>query len=74
MRIGSRRLVSTLLFSLFAGLIPRASALPVPVAGLTIEVSGSYCALFLFGGAATLAALVPLAFSPSPESGARLTR
>lgn len=34
----------------------------------------SYRALFVFGGAATLAALVPLACSPSPESGVRLMR
>jgi MFS family permease len=83
-------LVSTLGFSLFAALIPRgeaggytalyyslraaASALAVPVAGLTIAASGSYRSLFLLGGAATLAALVPLSLSPSPEQGARLTR
>jgi MFS family permease len=83
-------LVSTLGFSLFAALIPRgeaggytalyyslravASALAVPVAGLAIAVSGSYRSLFLLGGVATLAALVPLSFSPSPETGARLTR
>jgi predicted MFS family arabinose efflux permease len=83
-------LVSTLGFSLFAALIPRgeaggytalyyslraaASALAVPVAGLTIAASGSYRSLFLLGGAATLAALVPLSLSPSPEQGARMTR
>jgi MFS family permease len=83
-------LVSTLGFSLFASLIPlgeaggytalyyslraAASALAVPVAGLTIAASGSYRSLFLLGGAATLAALVPLSLSPSPERGARLTR
>jgi MFS family permease len=83
-------LVSTLGFSLFAALIPRgeaggytalyltlraaASALAVPVAGLTIAASGSYRSLFLLGGTATLAALVPLALSPGPEQGARLTR
>jgi predicted MFS family arabinose efflux permease len=83
-------LVSTLGFSLFAALIPRgeaggytalyyslraaASALAVPVAGFTIAASGRYRSLFLLGGAATLAALVPLSFSPSPEQGARLTR
>jgi DHA1 family tetracycline resistance protein-like MFS transporter len=83
-------LVSTLGFSLFAALIPRgeaggytalyyslraaASALAVPVAGLAIVASGSYRSLFLLGGAATLAALVPLALAPSPEEGARLTR
>jgi predicted MFS family arabinose efflux permease len=83
-------LISTLGFSLFAALIPRgeaggytalyyslraaASALAVPVAGLTIAASGSYRSLFLLGGTATLAALVPLALSPGPEQGARLTR
>jgi MFS transporter, DHA1 family, multidrug resistance protein len=83
-------LVSTLGFALFASLIPRgeaggytalyyslravASALAVPVVGLTIAVSGSYRALFLLGGAATLAALVPLAFAPSPQTAADLTR
>jgi predicted MFS family arabinose efflux permease len=82
-------LVSTLGFSLFAALIPRgeaggytalyyslravASALAVPLAGVAIAVTGSYRALFLLGGAATLAALVPLALSPSPQRGARLT-
>jgi MFS family permease len=83
-------LVSTLGFSLFASLIPRgeaggytalyfslravASALAVPVVGWTIAVSGSYRSLFLLGGTATLAALVPLAFAPSPRAGADLTR
>jgi MFS family permease len=83
-------LVSTLGFSLFAAVIPRgeagsytalyyslraaASALAVPVAGLAIAVTGSYRALFLLGGTATLAALVPLILSPSPERGASLTR
>jgi MFS family permease len=82
-------LVSTLGFSLFAPLIPRgeaggyaalyyslraaASALAVPVAGFTIAISGSYRSLFVLGGSATLAALVPLSFSPNPERGARLT-
>ena len=82
-------LVSTLGFSLFAALIPRgqaggytalyyslraaASAVAVPVAGLTIAASGSYRSLFLLGGTATLAALVPLSLAPSPEEGARLT-
>jgi MFS family permease len=79
-------LVSTLGFSLFASLIPRgdaggytalyyslravASAFAVPVAGWTIEVSGSYRSLFLLSGTATLAALVPLAFAPSPPATA----
>jgi predicted MFS family arabinose efflux permease len=79
-------LVSTLGFSLFAALIPQgeaggytalyyslravASALAVPIAGLAIALSGSYRSLFVLGGAATLAALVPLAFAPSPPSAA----
>jgi MFS family permease len=83
-------LVSTLGYALFASLIPRgeaggytalyyslravASALAVPVAGWTIAVSGSYRSLFLLGGTATLAALLPLAFAPSPGAGADLTR
>jgi predicted MFS family arabinose efflux permease len=82
-------LISTLGFSLFAALIPRgeaggytalyyslravASALAVPVAGLAIAVSGSYRALFLLGGIATVAALVPLAFARSPRDAAVLT-
>ena len=83
-------LLSTLGFSLFAALIPRgdaggytalyyslravASAIAVPLIGLTIAVSGSYRSLFVVGGVATLAALVPLAFAPSPQAGADLTR
>jgi predicted MFS family arabinose efflux permease len=83
-------LVSTLGFSLFASLIPRgesggytalyyslravASALAVPVAGLTVAASGSYRSIFVLGGAATLAALVPLAFALSPRAAADLTR
>ena len=83
-------LLSTLGFSLFAALIPRgdaggytalyyslravASAIAVPLIGLTIAASGSYRSLFVVGGVATLAALVPLAFAPSPQAGADLTR
>jgi MFS family permease len=83
-------LVSTLGFSLFAALIPQgeaggytalyyslravASALAVPIAGLAIAVSGSYRSLFVLGGAATLVALVPLAFAPSPQGAANLSR
>jgi MFS family permease len=82
-------LVATLGYALFASLIPRgeaggytalyyslravASAIAVPMAGLTIEQSDSYRSLFVFGGIATLAALVPLAFAPSPGRGAALT-
>lgn len=86
-------LISTLGFSLFASLIPQgesggytamyyslravASAAAVPVAGLAVALSGSYRAIFALGGAATLAALVPLAFAMSPraaESSTRLLR
>jgi MFS family permease len=83
-------LISTLGFSLFASLIPGgesggytalyyslravASALAVPVVGLMIAVTDSYRSLFILGGTTTLAALVPLAFAPSPQSAAGLTR
>jgi MFS family permease len=83
-------LISTLGFSLFASLIPRgeaggytalyyslravASALAVPLVGLTIAVTDSYRSLFILGGASTLAALVPLAFAPSPQSAVGLTQ
>jgi MFS family permease len=83
-------LVATLGFSLFASLIPRgesggytalyyslravASAIGVPLAGVTIELTDNYRSLFLFGGIATLAALVPLAFAPSPRHAAIMTR
>ncbi len=75
---------------LFASLIPRgesggytalyyslraaASALAVPLVGLTIAATDSYRSLFLLGGTATLAALLPLAFAPSPHTAADLTR
>ncbi len=83
-------LISTLGFSLFASLIPRgesggytalyyslravASAVSVPLAGLAVALSGSYRSIFVLGGAATLAALVPLAFAMSPRSAADATR
>jgi MFS family permease len=83
-------LISTLAFSLFASLIPRgesggytalyyslralASALAVPVVGLTIAATSSYRSLFVLGGTAALAALLPLAFAPSPRTAADLTR
>ena len=83
-------LLSTLGFSLFAALIPRgeaggytalyyslravASALAVPLIGLTIAATGSYRSLFVVGGVATLAALVPLAFAPSPQAAGDLTQ
>jgi MFS family permease len=81
--------IATLGFSLFASLIPRgeaggytalyyslravASAIAVPMAGVTIALTHSYRSLFLFSGAATIAALVPLAFAPSPSRAAALT-
>ena len=83
-------LISTLAFSLFASLIPQgesggytalyyslravASAVAVPLVGLTIAATGSYRSLFLLGGTATLSALLPLAFAPSPQTAADLTR
>lgn len=69
-------LISTVGFPLFSALIPDgeeggytalyfsvraiASTIALPTAGWAIEASGSYRALFLLGGLATLAALVPL--------------
>ena len=83
-------LISTLGFSLFASLIPQgeaggytalyfslravASAVAVPIAGMAIALTGSYRTLFVLGGAATLAALLPLAFAPSPQTAAAMTR
>lgn len=82
-------LISTLGYSLFAPLIPPgdaggytalyyslravASAVAVPLTGLAIVLTDSYRTLFAFGGAATLAALLPLAFAPSPGRSATLT-
>jgi MFS family permease len=83
-------LISTLGFSLFASLIPGgesggytalyyslravASAVAVPLAGLAVALSDSYRSIFWMGGAATLAALVPLAFTLSPQAAANITR
>ncbi|MDQ3889844.1 MAG: MFS transporter, partial [Actinomycetota bacterium] len=77
-------LISTLGFSLFASLIPQgeaggytgmyyslraiAAAVAVPLAGLAVALSGSYRSIFVLGGAATLAALLPLAFAMSPHA------
>ena len=81
-------IVSALGFPLFAAQIPRgeegaytalffasrsiASAIALPAAGWLIALSGSYRALFVLGGIATLAALLPLlrapAAGPSPVS------
>lgn len=83
-------LISTLGFPLFSSLIPAdeegaysalyfsaravASAVALPAAGAVVAVTGSYRALFVFGGAATLTALVPLlgACSVRPTRGLRL--
>jgi dolichol-phosphate mannosyltransferase len=69
-------LVSTLGFPLFSSLIPPgeaggytalyfsvravSSTIALPAAGWTVEATGSYRALFVLGGVATLTALVPL--------------
>ena len=69
-------LVSTLGFPLFAKLIPPgeaggytalyfsvraiSSTIALPAAGWTVAATGSYRALFVLGGRATLAALIPL--------------
>jgi dolichol-phosphate mannosyltransferase len=69
-------LVSTLGFPLFSAMIPAgeaggytalyfsvraiSSTIALPAAGWTVEVTGSYRSLFVFGGLATLAALIPL--------------
>jgi hypothetical protein len=55
--------------ALYYSLRAVASALAVPVAGFTIAASGSYRSLFVLGGAAKLAALVPLAFARAPSRG-----
>ncbi len=81
-------LISTLGYSLFAAIIPKgqaggytalyfalraaAAAVALPVAGWTIAVTGSYRSLFVLAGAATLAALLPLAFAPNPHRSALL--
>jgi membrane-associated phospholipid phosphatase/predicted MFS family arabinose efflux permease len=69
-------LVSTLGFPLYASLIPEGEAggytalyfsvrsisttIALPVAGWTVDLTGSYRSLFAIGGAATLLALLPL--------------
>ena len=81
-------LISTLGYSLFAALIPRGEAggytalyfslraaaaiVALPVAGWTIAATGSYRSMFVLGGVAALAALVPLAFAPNPGRAATL--
>jgi MFS family permease len=80
-------LVSTLGFPLFAKLIPHgeaggytalyfsaraiASTIALPAAGWTVAATGSYRALFVLGGVATLAALLPLVGVPSIRGRAR---
>ena len=70
-------LVSTLAFPLYSSLIPEgesggytalffsvrsiSTTIALPVAGLTVDLTGSYRSLFILGGAATLLALIPLA-------------
>ena len=74
-------LVTTLGFPLFSKLIPDgeaggytalyfsvraiASTIALPAAGWTVAATGSYRSLFVLGGAATLAALIPLVGVPS---------
>lgn len=81
-------LISTLGYSLFAALIPQgeaggytalyfalraaASTVALPIAGWTIAVTGTYRSMFVLAGAATLAALLPLAFAPSAGHAADL--
>jgi membrane-associated phospholipid phosphatase/predicted MFS family arabinose efflux permease len=78
-------LISTLGFPLFSGLIPQgeaggytalyfsvraiSSAIALPTAGWVIAATGSYRALFVLGGMAALAALLPLAGLPRRRPG-----
>jgi MFS family permease len=81
-------LISTLGYALFAAIIPQgeaggytalyfalraaAAAVALPVAGVTIAATGSYRSMFVLGGVATLAALLPLFFAPNPRRAALL--
>jgi membrane-associated phospholipid phosphatase len=81
-------LISTLGFPLFSQLIPDgeeggysalyfsvraiASAIALPTAGLVVAASGSYRALFVLGGLATLGALLPLGVAVRPRTRLRL--
>ena len=84
-------LISTLGFAFFTSYIPPgeaggytamyfsvraiASAVALPAVGWTIAVTDSYRTLFFLGGAATLAALIPLArVGPRTGGGTRLAR
>jgi membrane-associated phospholipid phosphatase/predicted MFS family arabinose efflux permease len=78
-------LISTLGFPLFSGLIPRgeaggytalyfsvraiSSAIALPTAGWVIAATGSYRALFVLGGLAAMAALLPLVGLPRRRPG-----
>jgi MFS family permease len=73
-------LVSVIGFPLFSNLIPKgeeggytalyfsvrsiSSTIALPAAGWTVDVTGSYRAIFMLGGAAGLAAIVPLVGVP----------
>jgi MFS family permease len=73
-------LVNTVAFPLFSTLIPNgesggytalffsiravASAIALPAAGVVVQVTGTYRALFVLGGVATLVALIPLLGTP----------
>jgi membrane-associated phospholipid phosphatase/predicted MFS family arabinose efflux permease len=78
-------LISTLGFPLFSSLIPQgeaggytalyfsvraiSSAIALPTAGWVIAATGSYRALFVLGGLAALAALIPLVALPRRRPG-----
>jgi hypothetical protein len=51
-----------------------AAAAAIPLAGVAVALSGSYRSIFVLGGAATLAALAPLAFAMSPHAAAESAR
>ena len=61
--------------ALFFSVRSISSAVALPSAGWLIAATGSYRALFLFGGCATLAALVPLMrLEPPPPAARRMAR
>ncbi len=81
-------LISTLGYALFAAIIPQgeaggytalyfalraaAAAVALPLAGAIIAATDSYRSMFVLGGIATLAALLPLFFAPSPRRSATM--
>lgn len=81
-------MISTLGYALFAHLIPQgeaggytalyfslraaAAVVALPVAGWTIAATDSYRSMFVLGGVATLAALLPLTWAPGPRRAAAL--